>query len=93
MAQLPQANKRGRALREAWMKRFDDYKARHPDLADQLCGMQHRQLPDGWDKDIPEFPADAKGVAGRDASAKVQNAIAQRVPWLTGGAALIAKSI
>ena len=84
--------KRGRALREAWLKRFEDYKAKHPDLADQLYRMQHRQLPDGWDKDIPLFPADAKGVAGRDASGKVLNAIAKRVPWLIGGAADLAPS-
>ncbi len=84
--------KRGRALREAWMKLFDGYKATHPDLADQLYRMQHRQLPDGWDKDIPTFPADAKGLAGRDASGKVLNAIAKRVPWLIGGAADLAPS-
>ncbi|TAL12848.1 MAG: transketolase [Nitrospirae bacterium] len=84
--------KRGRALREAWMQRFEDYKARHPDLADQLYRMQHRRLPEGWDKDIPVFPADAKGLAGRDASGKVLNAIAKRVPWLIGGAADLAPS-
>ena len=84
--------KRGHALRDEWMKRFDEYKAKHPDLAEQLYKMQHRQLPDGWDKDIPVFPADPKGVAGRDASGKVLNAIAQRVPWLIGGAADLAPS-
>ncbi len=84
--------KRGRALRAAWMNLFDGYKATHPDLADQLYRMQHRQLPDGWDKDIPTFPADAKGLAGRDASGKVLNAIAKRVPWLIGGAADLAPS-
>ncbi|MBI4207152.1 MAG: transketolase [Betaproteobacteria bacterium] len=84
--------RRGRTLRDAWMKRFDDYKSKHPDLADQLYRMQHRQLPDGWDTEIPVFPADAKGVAGRDASGKVQNAIARRVPWLIGGAADLAPS-
>ena len=84
--------KRGGVLREAWMKRFDDYKARYPELADQLYKMQHRQLPDSWDKEIPAFPADPKGVAGRDASARVQNAIAKQVPWLIGGAADLAPS-
>lgn len=54
--------------------------------------MQHRQLPDGWEKALPTFPADAKGLAGRDASAKVLNAIAQQVPWLIGGAADLAPS-
>lgn len=84
--------KRGRALRETWMKRFEDYKTAHPDLANQLSRMQHRQLPDGWDKEIPVFPADAKGLAGRDASAKVLNAIARNVPWLIGGSADLAPS-
>ena len=83
---------RGRALRDTWTKRFEAYKAAHPDLADQLSRMQHRQLPDGWDKEIPVFPADAKGLAGRDASAKVLNAIAKRVPWLIGGSADLAPS-
>jgi transketolase len=54
--------------------------------------MQHRQLPQGWDKDLPTFPADAKGLAGRDASSKVLNALAKNVPWLVGGAADLAPS-
>jgi transketolase len=54
--------------------------------------MQRRQLPEGWDADIPEFPADEKGKAGRDASSTVLNAIAPRVPWLLGGAADLAPS-
>src|SRR2546426_5540810 len=52
--------------------------------------MQHRQLPDGWDRDLPVFPADAKGLAGRDASAQVLNALARNVPWLIGGSADLA---
>src|SRR5207244_421527 len=84
--------KRGHDLREAWMALFSKYNTEHPDLADHLYRMQHRQLPDGWDKDIPTFPADAKGVAGRDASGKVLNAIAKNVPWLIGGAADLAPS-
>jgi transketolase len=83
---------RGGALRKAWMERFEAYKKEHPELADQLYRMQHRQLPEGWDKDIPKFPADAKGLAGRDASAKVLNAIAKNVPWLIGGSADLAPS-
>jgi transketolase len=83
---------RGHALREAWMAKFEAYKAEYPELADQLYKMQHRQLPDTWDKDIPVFPADPKGVAGRDASAKVLNAIAKNVPWLVGGSADLAPS-
>src|SRR3712207_8963768 len=56
-------------------------------LADQLVRMQKRELPEGWDKDIPTFNTDAKGLAGRDASGKVLNAIAKNVPWLIGGSA------
>ena len=54
--------------------------------------MQHRQLPEGWDKDLPTFPADAKGLATRDASGKVLNAIGKNVPWLMGGSADLAPS-
>ena len=54
--------------------------------------MEHRQLPDGWDKDLPSFPADAKGLATRDSSGKVENAIAKNVPWLMGGSADLAPS-
>src|SRR6476661_3928392 len=75
---------RGAALRKAWLARFDAYKAKYPDEADALFRMQHRQLPDGWEQAIPTFPADTKGLAGRDASAKVLNAVAQHVPWLIG---------
>jgi transketolase len=83
---------RGRTERDAWMSKFAEYQAKFPELADQLYKMQKRELPDGWDADIPVFPADAKGVAGRDASGKVENAVAKRVPWLIGGAADLAPS-
>lgn len=83
---------RGRGLREAWMVLFKEYQAKHPELADHLYKMQHRQLPTGWDKDVPTFPADSKGLAGRDASGKVLNAIAKNVPWLIGGSADLAPS-
>ncbi len=83
---------RGRSLREAWMARFNEYKDRSPELADHLYRMQHRQLAEGWDKGLPTFPADPKGVAGRDASGKVINALAQNVPWLIGGSADLAPS-
>ena len=63
-----------------------------PELADELYRMQHRQLPDGWDKDLPTFPPDAKGMATRDSSGKVLNAVAQRVPWLMGGSADLSPS-
>jgi transketolase len=74
------------------MAKFEEYKIQHPELADQLYRMQKRALPDGWDRDLPVFPPDAKGVAGRDASAKALNAIAPRVPWLIGGSADLAPS-
>ena len=83
---------RGQTLRKAWMTSFEAYRAQYPDLADQLYRMQHRQLPDGWDRDLPTFPADPKGVAGRDASGKVLNVLAKNVPWLLGGSADLAPS-
>jgi transketolase len=78
---------RGARLRGEWMQKFEAYKAKYPKEADMLYRMQHRQLPDGWDKDIPTFPADEKGLAGRESSSKVLNAVAKNVPWLIGGSA------
>ena len=83
---------RGKTLREAWFAKLAEYAKEYPDLADELEQMQKRQLPDGWDKDIPTFPADAKGMASRDSSGKVLNAIAKNVPWLIGGSADLAPS-
>ena len=83
---------RGRVLRQAWMDKFKDYQSKYPELADELNRMQHRQLPVGWDNELPVFPADPKGVAGRDASATVLNAVAKKVPWLVGGSADLAPS-
>jgi transketolase len=83
---------RGRAAREAWIKLFNDYSQQFPELADQLQRMQHRELPDGWDRDLPTFPADAKGLATRDSSGKVLNALAKNYPWLIGGSADLAPS-
>lgn len=84
--------RRGQEQRETWMAQFNLYKLQYPELADHLYKMQHRQLPDSWDKTLPTFPADAKGVAGRDASGKTLNALAQTVPWLIGGSADLAPS-
>jgi len=78
---------RGRAAREAWMVRFAEYRAKYPELADHLYRMQHRQLPEGWDTGLTPYPADPKGVAGRDASGRVLNVLAKNVPWLVGGSA------
>lgn len=84
--------RRGRELHAAWETRYEDYRKQYGELADHLQRMQRRQLPDGWDRDLPTFPADPKGVAGRDASAKLLNAIAKNVPWLIGGAGDLAPS-
>lgn len=83
---------RGHESRAAWMAKFEDYKRQFPRLADHLVHMQQRRLPEGWDKDLPVFPTDAKGVAGRDASSKVLNALAKNIPWLLGGSADLAPS-
>ena len=79
--------KRGKELREAWFARVKEYRAKYPELAEQFYRMMHRQLPEGWDRDVPAFPADAKGLATRDSSGKVLNALARNVPWLMGGSA------
>ena len=83
---------RGHRLRTAWTDMLARYRAEYPDLAAELDMMDKHQLPEGWDADIPSFPADAKGLATRDSSQKVLNAIAPHVPWLVGGAADLAPS-
>ena len=83
---------RGRQAHEAWEATLEEYRASHPGLAEEIEQMQRRELPDGWDAEIPTFPADAKGVATRDSSGQVLNAVARRVPWLLGGAADLAPS-
>ena len=84
--------KRGRDLRDQWAAKFADYKAKYPELAEQVTLMQRRELPAGWDKELSEFPADPKGQATRDSSGKILNAIAKHVPWLIGGSADLAPS-
>ena len=83
---------RGAELRGAWLALFEAYGAQYPELADQLLRIQRRELPTGWDAALPSFAPDPKGVAGRDASSKVLNALAQTIPWLIGGAADLAPS-
>lgn len=83
---------RGKKLRDAWFARIEEYRLEYPELAEGLYRMQHRRLPEGWDRDLPSFQTDAKGMAGRVASSKVLNAIAPRVPWLIGGSADLAPS-
>ena len=83
---------RGKKARDEWMKLFSAYSKKQPELAGQLLKMQRRELPDGWDSNIPSFPPDEKGLGGRESSGKVLNAIAGNVPWLVGGAADLAPS-
>ena len=83
---------RSRALRESWEKTFAEYGKAHPDLAHEIDQMRQGKLPDGWEGGLPSFPADAKGMASRDAGGKVLNAIAAKVPYLIGGSADLAPS-
>jgi transketolase len=84
--------KRGGTAREAWQAMFERYRGEHPDLAREIELMQRRELPAGWDRDLPTFPADGKGLATRESGGKVINALAKNLPWLIGGAADLAKS-
>ncbi len=79
--------KRGHELRTAWESEFQEYKRQFPAQADEIERMQKRELPYGWDKELPVFTADSKGLASGDSSSQVLNAIAKRVPWLIGGSA------
>ena len=83
---------RGAAASAAWEALFARYRAEYPDLAAELDLIAAHKLPEGWDAEIPVFPADAKGIASRDSSQKVLNAIGPHVPWLIGGAADLAPS-
>jgi transketolase len=78
---------RGAKARQQWNELFAAYRAKYPDLATEIEQMQRRELPSGWDRNLPVFPADPKGIAGRDASAKVLNVLAQNIPWFLGGSA------
>lgn len=78
---------RGAEARAAWHTLFESYRATFPDLAAEIETMQRRGLPEGWDRDLPVFPADPKGLAGREASGKVLNVLARNIPWLLGGSA------
>jgi len=83
---------RGAEARAKWTKLFADYSTKFPDLADRVKKMQRRELPAAWDKNLPTFAADAKGMATRESSGKVLNALAQNIPWMVGGSADLAKS-
>ena len=78
---------RGARARREWTERFEAYRTRYPELATEIELMQKRELPAGWDRNLPVFPADPKGIAGREASGKVLNILAQNIPWFLGGSA------
>ena len=84
--------KRGKQLRDVWFARIDAYRKEYPEQAEELLRMQHRRLPDGWDLDLPEFTTDPKGLATRESSGQVLNAVAKNIPWLIGGSADLAPS-
>ncbi|HZO24641.1 MAG TPA: transketolase, partial [Chloroflexota bacterium] len=83
---------RGAELRDAWMEELEAYRAEYPDLYDRAYRMLRRELPEGWDRDLPDFPPDPKGLATRESSGQVLNAVARNVPWLIGGSADLAPS-
>jgi transketolase len=83
---------RGAAARKQWTELFAAYRATFPALATEIDQMQKRELPVGWDKNLPVFPADPKGVAGREASGKVLNVLALNIPWFLGGSADLSPS-
>jgi transketolase len=83
---------RGANQHKAWHAKLAEYSKMFPELAARIPKMQKRELPDGWDKNLPNFPADAKGMATRESSGKVLNVLAQNIPWLMGGSADLAKS-
>ena len=78
---------RGAAARRRWETLLADYRSRFPELATEIDRIERRELPTGWDRNLPQFPPDPKGIAGRDASGKVLNVLAQKIPWFLGGSA------
>jgi transketolase len=87
-----QALEKGQAWEEEWADRFQAYEKAHPELAAECKRWMSGQLPDGWEKEIPSFPADPKGVATRVASGTVLSAVAPILPNLIGGSADLAPS-
>ena len=83
---------RGAQAAGSWTELFSAYRVEISGLATEIDQMQRRELPAGWDRKLPVFPADPKGIAGRDASGKVLNVLAQNIPWLLGGSADLGSS-
>jgi len=83
---------RGATARQQWTDLFAAYRTKYPELATEIDQMQHRRLPVGWDRNLPVFPVDSKGLAGRHASSKVLNVLGQNIPWFLGGSADLAPS-
>jgi transketolase len=83
---------RGGKARREWTELFEAYRIKYPELATEIELMQRRELPDGWDSNLPTFPSDSKGIAGREASGKVLNVLAKNIPWFLGGSADLAPS-
>ena len=79
--------RRGADARRKWLQLFDAYRAQYSDLAIEIDLLERRELPAGWDRNLPVFPADPKGLAGREASGRVLNVLAQNIPWFLGGSA------
>lgn len=84
--------RRGQKLEAVWDKLYASYRGKYPDLADQIESMKRRECPKMWGADLPTFPKDDKGIATRDSSGKVLNAVALNIPWLIGGSADLAPS-
>ncbi|HEY7551954.1 MAG TPA: transketolase [Hyphomicrobiaceae bacterium] len=78
---------RGAEARRRWTTLFAAYRGEFPELATEIDQMQRRELPSGWDRNLPSFPPDPKGIAGREASGTVLNVLAQNIPWFLGGSA------
>jgi transketolase len=77
----------GAKAHRQWTALFTAYAVKYPELASEINQMQRRELPIGWDRNLPVFATDQKGVAGREASGKVLNVLAQNIPWFLGGSA------
>jgi transketolase len=78
---------RGAESHREWTQLFETYRLQYPDLAAEIEQIERRELPNSWDRNLPVFPPDQKGIAGREASSKVLNVLAQNIPWFVGGSA------